>query len=178
MVYGFVDIETTGLDPDAHDVLEVGIVLEVPETSLTEVDFALPVDLAAADPGALKVNRAIERAAELEAKQLKPAAGASEVATQLADAVFIGNNPAFDQAFLRRLLIDNGFTPTWKYHVVDVKALAGMALGLTPPWSTTQLLTPLGLSDNVEHVALADAYKAREIFWAAYNHRSLGVTLP
>jgi DNA polymerase III alpha subunit (gram-positive type) len=177
-MYAFVDIETTGLDPDEHDVLEVGVVLEEPETTIEEVHFSLAVDLRLADPSALAINQAVERQAELEAIRMERAHAALLLSTKLEAAVFIGNNPAFDQAFLRKFLAEHGLEPSWKYHVVDVKALAGMALGLKPTWSTGRLLASLGMEDHVAHTALADAYQARDIFYAAYKHREQGVVLP
>lgn len=177
-MYAFVDLETTGLDPAVHDILEVGIVLENPETTLERVDFSLPVDLRRADAKALAVNHAVERAAELEAKQMPATSAAYMLTDKLAGAVFIGNNPQFDAAFLTEFLRKNGERPTWKYHLVDVKALAGMALGLKPPWSTDQLLSALGLDAVVAHTALADAEQAREWFYAAYHHRKEGLLLP
>lgn len=176
--YAFVDIETTGLDPDVHDILEVGVVLEEPETQLEEVHFSLAVDLRAATPEALKVNKAVERKRELEKLRMNPQHAALTLSHVLDGVVFIGNNPQFDAAFLRGFLRSRGLEPTWQYHLVDVKALAGMALGLKPPWKTERLLESLGLNTTVEHTALADAHMARDIFYAAYKHRQLGVTLP
>lgn len=52
----FVDTETTGLDPDFHEIWEVGLIVNDEERL-----WQLPVDLKRADPKALEIGRFHER---------------------------------------------------------------------------------------------------------------------
>lgn len=53
----FVDTETTGLDPDRHEIWEVGLILRDGEGAEVEYEWQLPVDLGKADPVALDIGQ-------------------------------------------------------------------------------------------------------------------------
>lgn len=57
----FLDTETTGLDPDRHEVWEVGLILRDNEGVEFERVWQLPVDLGRADAMALGIGRWYER---------------------------------------------------------------------------------------------------------------------
>ncbi len=171
----FVDIETTGLDPERHEIWEVGIVRE----DGYERDWKLSVTLLNADMQALEIGRWAEAGPTYDPAPGSVVGARFEVLNALAGNVFAGNNPAFDAAFLRRFL---GSAP-WHYHLVDVKALCvgrlaaqGLILDkegtiapydTTPPWATADLLKAAGLPGTVAHRALDDAKQARALYnWA------------
>ncbi len=52
----FVDTETTGLDPDLHEIWEVGLIIDD-----KEYHWFLPVDLGSADAFALNIGHFHER---------------------------------------------------------------------------------------------------------------------
>jgi hypothetical protein len=129
----FVDTETTGLDPDGHEIWEVGLI--TPDGD--EHEWQLPVDLSRADPIALNIGRFHERRWE------EPEPGPIDVISRdgrclqtplvrfarrfvnlsrghhLAGAVV-----SFDAERLWKLLRANGQCPMWHYHLIDVEALA------------------------------------------------------
>lgn len=141
----FLDCETTGLEPDRHEVYEIGLIYRDPELGKPDQEFRwwLPVDLAKADPVALSIGRYFERRPSVMASPKAPqvwwpgavtgvvenAHDATEMFPEAlmgltAGAHLVGAVPSFDAAFLSRLLRANGCCPAWHYHLVDVEALA------------------------------------------------------
>lgn len=166
----FVDCETTGLDPDRHEVWEVaiirahhnddgsGLVIE------DEWQAFLPVDLTRADPNALRIGRYYQR------YPFPPSSGladgvwpvenvAREVAYLTGGRHLVGAVPSFDAAFLSRLLVANGYQAAWHYHLVDVEALAAGRLMQPPPWNSDELTGRLGVTVDRDdrHTAMGDA---------------------
>ncbi len=140
----FVDTETTGLDPNHHQIWELAIITESDDDPPTEYAWQLPVDLSRADPSGLRVGRFYERRwpiaglsgiAKLHqvlwnGKEKWESAGlpvgytAETVATLLDGAHMVGAVPSFDASFLGPWLRAHGQCPTFHYHLVDVEALA------------------------------------------------------
>jgi DNA polymerase III epsilon subunit-like protein len=144
-----LDTETTGLEPDRHEIYEVGLIVREPEKPDQEHRWWLPVELAKADPNALKVGRFFERHPDLYNLRLsrrwfpdrdtgvlvESGSALSPQPTSIPEAAralmrltagahLVGAVPSFDAAFLSRLLRANGCCPAWHYHLVDVEALA------------------------------------------------------
>lgn len=149
----FVDCETTGLDPDRHEVYEIALIrgdTSVVESKPTELHlWVRDAPLATADPTALRIGRYYERwperqqyqqlqnqpvmagdrldlwAAELPSPYITDGKTAAWiVAGATAGAHLVGAVPSFDAAFLDRLLRRHSLVPSWHYHLVDVEALA------------------------------------------------------
>lgn len=136
----FIDTETTGLDPDRHEVYEIGLIVRDSEPRHDQqFRWWLPVDLTKADPVALKIGQFFDRRPDENrtwhgALQWAPGSGGREkgdvreVAATLmeltAGAHLVGAVPSFDTAFLAPLLRAYGCCPAWHYHLVDVEALA------------------------------------------------------
>lgn len=186
----FIDTETTGLDPDRHQIWEVALI--TPDGS--EHVWQFPIDEMTSDPFALNIGRYWDRCwsddndvktldAIYEAhnpksrRQRFPTQGRAIVpgpawcrhfrhltaGLHLAGAVV-----SFDEERLRRLLHRNGVLHRWHYHLVDVEALAAGKLGIEPPWRSDDLSAALGVtvSDEDRHTALGDARWARAIYVA------------
>jgi hypothetical protein len=134
----FVDCETTGLDPDRHEIWELAII-----SNDDEWVWQLPVDLSRADPTGLRIGRFYERRAQVDSmgavaalhRVAYPRADgwsklsvvrdtAQSVAFLLDGHHMVGAVPSFDAAFLSRWLRAHGQAPTWSYHLIDVEALA------------------------------------------------------
>ena len=178
----FLDTETTGLDPERHQIWEIGIIAD-----RVEYEFHLPVNLAKADPTGLRIGRFYERRKALE----KPWVGrVAEVSRWRADAAkwetatpldmaemvasvldgkhMVGAVPSFDAGFLKPWLNAHGHAATWHYHLVDVEALAAGKLGLAPPWKSYDLYRAVGVDPDQfdQHTALGDARMARAVYQA------------
>ena len=169
----FIDCETTGLDPDRHEIWELALIVDGEEHV-----WVMDVDLSKADPGALRVSRYYERLWYSERKTLAstPFEVAAQVCYLTANRTLVGINPAFDAAFLTRFLRRHGYVPAWHYHVIDVKAVAAGWLmgrhpkvpGMNPPWSTDDLARALHLDPEGfdRHTALDDARLAEAMYEA------------
>lgn len=185
----FVDLETTGIDPAVHDVWEIGIIDRRPfrvvhpgrpdthELRDTEYHWFVEPDLAAADPGALRIGRYYERTCSFRDRPAggwsDPAEVAHEIAVLTDGAAVVAVNPAFDTGFLSRFLRANGQCPAWDYHLIDIGSLvrgwmAGARPGVEVEW-------PLGCNPAARlagvdpglyalHTAVGDARLARDVF--------------
>lgn len=167
----FVDTETTGLDPDRHEVWEVGLILRDDHHADTEYQWQLPVDLGRADAEALAVGGYYERwSADLAHH---PWDFAGDFARLTHGAVFVGANPSFDTAFLTRLLRASRACPGWHYRPVCVTTLSAGWLAhdpdsmpMPPPWSSNEISAFVGVDSERfdRHTALGDARWARDIY--------------
>lgn len=150
----FVDTETTGLDPDQHEIWEVALV----DADGRTFEWMLPVDLGRADPAALRIGRFHDRWQASMAES-----DATVFAKQFVDLTrgkhLVGAVISFDAERLWRLLRSNDQCPMWHYHLVDVEALIAGKLGQPPPWSSEDLSRAVGVdpSDFNRHTALGDA---------------------
>jgi hypothetical protein len=179
----FIDTETTGLDPDRHQIWEVALI--TPDGR--EHVWQFPVDEMAADPFALNIGRYWDRrwpadireVSDLDAiyeahneksrrknfpsqgRAIKPGADWCRHFRDLTAGLHLaGAVISFDEERLRRLL------HRWHYHLVDVEALAAGKLGIAPPWNSDDLSAALGVtvSDEDRHTALGDAKWAMRVY--------------
>jgi hypothetical protein len=166
----FVDTETTGLDPDRHEIWEVALVWKPPHTDFwTEASWQLPVDLGRADPIALEISGYHERAIS---GCSSPESFAKTFARMTRGKHLAGAVISFDEERLRKLLRANGACPEWHYHLIDVEALAAGYLAakgeqLSLPWDSEELSRAVGVNASASrHEALYDAHWACRIFEA------------
>lgn len=178
----FLDTETTGLNPEIHDVWEIAVITATGD----EHTWTVTPDLSGADPQALAINRYYQRTAHLShpgetvlhpttGDRLptfhRPARAALQLACLLDGATVIGSNPAFDQAFLTRWLRRNGQCWTAHYRTIDVITLAWGHLTATTrtplawPPSTTEVCAAAGIDLTAydRHTALGDARWVRDL---------------
>ena len=109
----FIDTETTGLDPDRHQAYEVCWWREdeaLPNTAI------LPHTLNGADQVALEISRYHRRLVRPGRWQQDRWQAVSELPSALCDVTLVGSNPAFDAAFLRKILEG---TP-WHHRLINV----------------------------------------------------------
>lgn len=193
----FVDIETTGLDPDRHEAWEAALILRDDERMDEEHVWMLSVDLSMADAGALRMNHFYDRYPEPGALSVNSSV-AQNIAVLTAGAHLVGANPAFDAAFFDRLLSRWGLVPAWHYRLIDVEALAmGYAHGLedggivgevVDPDADLATASPRGLStvaaalgitvdQQAKHTAIGDARVARDVY-DIVTHRQFGAPEP
>jgi DNA polymerase III epsilon subunit-like protein len=108
----FIDTETTGLDPAIHEAYEVCWWREDHDQPTTVV---LPHWTSTADPVALEIGGYHERGFT-PGRRLDRWANAMRLEDDIEGVTLVGSNPAFDAAFLGRLL---GRQP-WHHRLVNV----------------------------------------------------------
>jgi len=162
----FVDVETTGLDPVRHELLELAAV-RVDRHTLAPLDHVSvkvrPKRLADADPKALEINGYSDDAWR-DAVSL--GAGLRRVAPLLEGALVAGHNVGFDWAFLARGFLVAGMPiPEVDYHRLDTASLAWplFASAETDSLSLDAVCKALGLNRPSPHRALADAMASLEV---------------
>lgn len=187
----FVDVETTGLDPDRHGPWEIAVVSREVDGSEREHLWQVRPYLPAAEAKALEVGRFWTRfrlddreygaCSGIEWKHSTDAVAgdwtgiadfrvAAKISRLLAGAYLAGANPAFDAAMLTRWLRAHGApAPTWHHRLLDVEAYAAGAVRLSVPASLSDTADVLGIIVDREqqHGALYDAHLAKRVYDAA-----------
>ena len=174
----FLDIETTGLDPERHEIIEIAVQRVDPVTlhPLRTLNMKVhPEHLETADPVALRVA-GFEPAAWRLSRPLDHAL--REAAPLLAGALVAGHNVGFDWRFLERNYRRRGLPlPMVDYHRLDTASLAWPLLssGELRSLSLDSLCTYFGIPRPSPHRALADV-KATILVARRLRERVLGGT--
>jgi len=159
-----VDVETTGLDENEHEILEISIIaLDGSVILHTKVK---PQNIEAAHPKALEVN-GYNEADWADAPTWNEIA--PKVKEALTDVVLMGQNVSFDMRFINAALkrTDVGNAGI-SYHLVDTVTLAYVHLvpcGLRSV-SLGAVCEFLGYSNEGAHSALADTQRTLKVYRA------------
>jgi DNA polymerase III epsilon subunit family exonuclease len=170
----FIDVETTGLDPDVHEIIDLGVVLarQVPQEGkgpalevLDEFEYKIiPERIFNADPESLKINGyAPEKWAG--AKPLKEVM--EDFAKRTQGASFVAHNMAFDLEFIKRAFERAGVKNLMHYHKIDTISLAFAKLYHDPKvekFSLRFLCEYYGIKNENAHTALSDARATFELY--------------
>jgi DNA polymerase-3 subunit epsilon len=163
----FVDVETTGLDPQVHALIEVAV-LKVDADILAVIDRfesrVRPAPDAVVDPAAARVNGyAPEDWSDApDLQDVLP-----RVAAILGGSIIAGHNPGFDWAFLSAAFrrADSPL-PDVDHHLLDTASLAWPLLrkGAIPSLSLRDLCAHLKVTNDGAHRAMADAERAFHVY--------------
>ena len=164
--FAFIDIETTGLNVLAHEILEIGCVLTTPDlTVLEEFDLKIkPKKIETADPVSLKVSHynseawesglSLEKALNILSKKTK-------------DCIMVGHNVSFDAGFLEYAFAENEIKNLMHYHKLDTVSIAWAKLHNDPKlerFSLHEMCLRFGIKNEHEHTALSDARATYELY--------------
>lgn len=143
----FVDTETTGLDPRCHDAWEIAVIRREDGIEV-ERQWQIRPNLETVDSEALTINRYADRFAVPDGwDAIEVLDGPGELRLTLSEMLFdfqdfiagcvmVGSNPAFDDAFLKKLLWAHGRKVTWHYRTIDIATLAvGALYGRASEWT-------------------------------------------
>ena len=161
MRHVFLDLETTGLDPERHEPWEMAYAVDDGPI----LSAIVPHALYRPDPKALKLNGYLDRALDVT-----PDDRFEELLrSRLDGATLVGANPAFDAAFLRARW---GYAP-WHHRLWDVEAYAAGVLGhdaLMGLAGVALALRHLGHEiPEPDHTAAGDVTTLRACFRALQN---------
>lgn len=157
MTYVFLDTETTGLDPDRHEVWEIAFAVDDGPVKSQIVTH----DLRCANSDALQIGGHTDRCDAFSHPTDDYWGFEVDLQDNLRGATLVGANPAFDAGFLRVRWQD----APWRYRLLDVEAYAMPALGLTEPKGLAYIAAQLGI-DQPDHTAAQDVHVLREC-WRA-----------
>lgn len=156
----FLDVETTGLDANLHQLVEVAWVLREPDGTEFEDEMVCEHTLDGADEDALAINGYHERIAP------RPRTPNEVVAARLAEALegaaVVGANPAFDMDFIVPFLRANGMSGSHHHRLQDVSSLCA-------PFTTGRGRKLAGLAACAQ--ALQVSYDATAHHGALYDAR-------
>lgn len=177
----FVDIETTGLDPEYDAIWEIGVIVDNQPVVWQQLLTDREIDNV--HPKAAEITGFHTRYDPSTA--LTPLRSITRLMSLVGDRHMVGACPWFDSERLHRLILraGGGILPRelpWHYHLVDVENLAIgflMARGdfekVPFPWKSREIAKMLGVDQDKlreewgqEHTALADAEFARRMFEA------------
>ena len=156
----FVDVETTGLDPFVHEIIEVCIITEWESGSIEEWHTRIrPERIGDANPKALEINGYCDAgwsSAPLMAYVVH------DIHSRIRKGLLIGHNVAFDRAFLDAAMQAYGLSkPSWR--TFDTMALAYEHLPI-PRVSMDAIRRFLGWSSARAHTARQDTRDMRRLF--------------
>lgn len=165
----FIDVETTGTDPEQHEIIEIAaIIAKLKDDVLTITDHidvkVLPKHIETADPVALRVN-GYNEADWLFAVSLEEAM--KSFAQKVEGAVFVAHNVIFDFNFVDRALVSTGIENTMHYHKLDTISMAFGVLHNGEDMSKLSLRAlcqHFNIENKAAHSAYADAYATYELF--------------
>jgi len=162
----FIDIETTGLNSEIHEIIEIGGVVVAPDFSIVE-EFEIkvkPENLAVAEPEALRVNR-FDPGSWVFALSLPEAMKIFSEKTK--DCIMVAHNVAFDFSFLQKAFAKTKVPNLMHYHKLDTISIAYAKLGKNgdvQKYSLSFLCNMFGIDYKYAHTALADARATFEVF--------------
>ena len=120
----FIDLETTGLDKDKHEIIEIGcLIVNGGNFEIVEEYFAKvkPNHIETANPEALKIN-GYSKERWKDAKDLEEVL--RKVSKMAEEGMITGWNVTFDWAFIEEGFKKFNIRSTFNYHKVDVQAIA------------------------------------------------------
>lgn len=170
----FVDIETTGLDVNRAEIIELGVVLaklKDGELVITDqLDLKItPTRLEDADPVALRVN-GYNEVDWMFAVSLEEAIKQFIKITE--GAVFVAHNVTFDYGFIEYNLKKINLENKMHYHKLDTISIAFGILHNNDDigkLSLKALCEKYGIENSHAHSAFSDAYATYEVFKKLLN---------
>lgn len=170
----FIDVETTGLSRDTHEIIELGLVLARMKDGALEVVDELdikiqPKHIETAEPQALRVN-GYNEADWLFATSLEEAI--KVFAEKTKGAIFVAHNLTFDYGFIEKAFEKTGTPNEMHYHKLDTISLAFGILHTNDDigkLSLRVLCEKYGIENKKAHSAFADAYALYEVFRKLMN---------
>jgi DNA polymerase-3 subunit epsilon len=173
----FVDVETTGLDPSRHEIVEIGLVLvDGPSRSVLVEHHqrVRPQRIGRADPEALAIN-GYNEADWKTAVPLRDAM--ASLFPLLEGSILAGHHVSFDERFLRSGFSRAGLPlPAIARHRLDTASLAWPLLqsGAIRSVSLSDVCAYLGIPRPRPHRALDDARASKEVAFRLMDRLQLG----
>ena len=175
----FIDTETTGLDLEHHEIIEIGCVLvrqieregKGPQVEIIEeFEYKIkPEHIETADSESLRINGydpanwvfALDRKKALE-----------DLAKKVDGAIMVAHNAPFDYSFLQKAFDEEGIKNPMHYHRLDTIPIAFACLYDDPTvqkFSLRALCEHFGIENKNAHTALSDARATFELYKKLLN---------
>lgn len=168
----FLDTETTGLNPDRHEIIQISA-FNVSPTRRTETFikiFVKPIFLYTSEPKALELNRySKERWIDAGAVDLHTALVSLRDTCFAHSSVLAIWNPVFDAPFLRNAFnrVGLGWPETIHYHVLDVSSMVWSLVAKKRRIESIKLAKVcehLGIDNEGEHDSGRDVERMIQVY--------------
>lgn len=166
----FIDIETTGFNPETQEIIEIGCVIVsqnegIPGEIVEEFELKIkPKKLENADPEALSIN-GYNEAEWLFASSLEQAMGVFAEKTK--ECIFVAHNAAFDWSFISKAFATTHVENKMFYAKIDTISFALAKLHNDPTvtrYNLGSLCERFGITNDRAHTALADTRATLEMY--------------
>lgn len=149
-ILAFVDCETTGLNLSRHEIIEIGALLfdHNKDEILNEWSVKIkPNNIAAAEQEALKINGYLNNP-DAYTHSLKASLNKLNKFTK--GCIVVGQNIAFDLAFLKKAMSDFNIKPKWDNRSLELMSLSWF-------YAISQNLNGLSLNDLCSDLKISNA---------------------
>jgi len=166
----FVDLETTGLNPHKHEIIEIGCLIAKQNDTgewvvSEEFEFKVqPEHIETAEPEALRINHYDESTWMFGHSQQE---ALKTLSKKCDGCVMVGQNVSFDYAFLATKFGKYDIADPFFYAKLDTISLAYMRFrkdSEMTSFTLRELCEKLGVQNNKAHTALADIRATFEVF--------------
>ena len=164
--FAFIDIETTGLDLQKNEIIEIGCVLTDPDLKIIkEFEFKIkPKHIEYADPVALKINHYNEE----DWASAYSLSDAMEIfAHKVKGSIMVGQNVAFDSSFIEYAFSLTNIKNTMHYHRLDTVSIAWAKMHKNKDFehfSLREMCLYFGIKNKNSHTGLGDARATYELY--------------
>lgn len=156
--FAIVDIETTGLDPQKHEIIEIAV--KTPAGLFHSL--VKPMKLETAEPKALEMNGYNKDPGRWDdaptMDQVMP-----KVMAHMAGHIMVGHNVSFDKGFLEvahKQVYGKGLP---FYHTFDTVVLGMEHVPNLGRWNLNNLCKLLDVPNEGEHTAVADVLRCEQV---------------
>jgi DNA polymerase-3 subunit epsilon len=166
----FIDIETTGFNPETQEIIEIGcVIVKQNDGVLGDVveEFEIkikPEKLENANPEALSIN-GYNESEWLFASNLEQAM--QVFADKTKECIFVAHNAAFDWSFIAKAFATTEIENKMFYAKIDTISFAFAKLHKDPTvtrYSLGSLCERFGITNDRAHTALADTRATVEVY--------------
>lgn len=170
MNFALIDLETTGLSPYDHEIIELGAVFFSDEdlNNFSEVNVKIkPEHPETGHPKAFEINGYTSEA-WADAQSLTEVLTSLEM--QFRGRVFMSYNVTFDWGFMAEAYRKTGLNDPFHYHRLDLMTMAWNALPRNTSISLKNVCAFYGIEpEPTVHRALNGAMKAYEVYKKIYG---------
>lgn len=163
----FCDLETGGLKPAYHEMLEIACILTDPtgqhilNSYCAKVKPKMPerVDAKAASINGYTVEKWAAEAVDLNVAM-------ANILSMAKDTMWVGHNAPFDWGFFERAMSERGQRWPGDYHKIDTVALSAPLLveGIVPNVKLATLTNFFSIKHENAHTAMADVEACRQLY--------------
>lgn len=162
----FVDTETTGLNEDEHEIIEIGVLIYNQQTDQIEDEWETkiaPTHIETASQTALRINGYINNP-ELYRGSLKSAL--IKFNSLVEGCIIVGQNVSFDLKFINKVLKELNITPKFDRRYLELMGLSWWAVKDSdlPGISLESLCNHFNIPNIGAHSALIDCRRAFEVY--------------